>query len=395
MGTRPTRSNALLAFFRQYRRWVVAFFLSVIFFEAVISYTNYNQQQNVWKSISTLLRNEVNSANSYQISRALSDMEKEGWIKCVQLVETSNEIRIFYDTTTQSNCGYFSNKTDGSLTAINGSTWELSFATPENIWLFIVRFTIPFLIGFGLLYSYQFLSKQKKQQEAARLKMLLEKDFLLDITKQTRHDIASPIGALKLVVQKIDAPPEYLELLQGISDRIEGIFSHLKNIEHDSVITSPNMPLQLVSIDQLVSKIILEKEFEKNLPQSTIKSTILPTSVIANEIELGRILSNILNNAVESAKPDETLKIEIDSTRSDKYYTIRIKDNGKGMSPEVLAKAGTKGFSFGKPQSNSGIGLFHAKNTVQAFGGDLEVESKLCIGTTIQLRLRIEDTGTP
>jgi len=389
MGTWLNRQNALLAFFKNYKKWVLAFLLIVALFEAAISYINHAQQQNVWKSVATLLRNEVNSANSYQISRALSDMESENWIKCVKLVETTNESRIFYDTTTQSYCGYFATKTEGILTAINGSTWQMSFASPENIWLLIVRLITPFIVALILIYTFQILEKQRKQQEAARLRALIEKDLLLDLTKQTRHDIASPIGALKLVVQRIEVAPEYAELLQGITERIEGIFSQLKDVSDNSDVSAPKISLEVVALDKLVTSIVAEKENEWRLESGVISMNVSSINVISNWIELGRIISNLLNNAIEAKRIDAPLKIDIDFVQTKKTFILRVQDNGIGIAPEVLAKIGTKGFSFGKTKENSGIGLYNAIKTVQSFGGEFKIDSEFGIGTTIKILLKL------
>lgn len=387
MGTWRDRQNALL----KYKAWIFAFIAIVALLEAAATYANHVQNQNIWKSVASLLRNEVNSANSYQLSRALSDMEAENWIKCVKLTETTNGTRIFYDTTTKSYCGSFTAKTEGTLTAINGSNWTLSFASPENIWFLIVRLVIPFLVGLGLHYAYQVFEAQRKAQEAAKLRALLEKDILLDITKQTRHDIASPIGALKLVVQRIEVDPEYSEILQSIVERIDGIFAQLKDVGSESGIVGPKLDLEVVSLDKVFSGIVAEKVNEWSLSPGTIAAQFSPVEVIANQVELGRIISNILNNSIEARKPNEPLKISIETEAYKKNCKIRICDNGIGMDEEVLGKIGSKGYSFGKSKENSGIGVYNAIKTIRSFGGDLKVESQPGIGTTVSIYLKKND----
>lgn len=384
MGMWRDRQNVIL----KHKLWLFAFVAIVAFFEVAATYANHVQSQNIWKSVASLLRNEVNSANSYQISRALSDMEGENWIKCVKLTETSNGERIFYDTTTQSYCGSFAAKTEGTLSAINGSTWSLSFASPENIWFLVVRLVIPILVGFSLHYAYQIFENQRKAQEAVKLRALLEKDILLDLTKQTRHDIASPIGALKLVVQRIEVAPEYSEILQSIVDRIDGIFSQLKDVGNESDISVPKVNLEVVSLDKIVSAIITEKVNEWNLPVGTIVAQISPGDVIGNQIELGRIISNILNNAIEAKKEGEPLQISVIIESDKKNCVVRISDNGIGIDEEALSKVGSKGYSFGKTKENSGIGIYNAKKVIQSFGGELKIESSSGLGTTVSIYLK-------
>lgn len=92
MGTRRPQQNVVLNLFKKFKIWMITFITLVAFFEAFVSYINHTQQKNSWKGIATLLRNETNSANSYQMSRILSDLEKVGWIKCVKLIETTFDL---------------------------------------------------------------------------------------------------------------------------------------------------------------------------------------------------------------------------------------------------------------------------------------------------------------
>ena len=69
---------------------------------------------------------------------------------------------------------------------------------------------------------------------------------------------------------------------------------------------------------------------------------------------------------------------------------IRVIDSGKGISPENLQHVFEKSFSQGKA-NGSGIGLSHAKENIQNWGGSIEVESVLGVGTTLTIRLPIKD----
>lgn len=59
------------------------------------------------------------------------------------------------------------------------------------------------------------------------------------------------------------------------------------------------------------------------------------------------------------------------------------------MSKSTLNKLGQEGFTKGKNGSDSGFGLgfFHAKNTIQSFGGNIEVISNEGKGTIINISL--------
>ena len=69
---------------------------------------------------------------------------------------------------------------------------------------------------------------------------------------------------------------------------------------------------------------------------------------------------------------------------------ITIKDTGKGVPPELIAKLGIRGNTFHK-KGGSGLGLAHAKETLESFGGTLQIESKIGVGTTLTLLLPKEE----
>lgn len=392
MGAGARKQTALLVFIKQFKFWIFAFLAVVVLLEISLSYVNHLQQQSTWKSVASLLRNEVNSSNSYQISRALSDMEQEGWIKCVKLSETSNDTRIFYDTTSQSYCGVFASKTHGELKAINGATWDMSFASPENLWLHGMRLLLPLLTLLIQVLLFNYLNKQRKQQEAIRLRVQLEKDFLLDVTKQTKHDIASPIGALRIVVKRLDIPAEYSEMLQQIVERIDGIFGQLKNAsEQEEKSEVDNESLELVPLDKLLIQIVKEKLSEWSLLPNVISLDVAPNYIVANGTALGRVISNILNNSIEAKKDSEPLRIRVESQVDEKFCTLKFVDNGKGIESDVLTRIGEKGFSYGKPSRghNMGIGVYNSIKTIQSFGGRFTIASEAGVGTTVSMTLKI------
>ena len=65
---------------------------------------------------------------------------------------------------------------------------------------------------------------------------------------------------------------------------------------------------------------------------------------------------------------------------------IEVKDNGKGIPPEVLAKLGQKGETYGKAGGN-GLGLYHARTTIEGWGGSFKIESVPGKGTAVLITL--------
>ncbi len=92
------------------------------------------------------------------------------------------------------------------------------------------------------------------------------------------------------------------------------------------------------------------------------------------------MISNLINNAVESIETKGRVHLKVFSTS--KKIEVVITDNGKGIPPEILKKLGERGLSFGKTHGN-GLGLHHAKTTIGSWGGQLNINSEVGIGTNI------------
>src|SRR5262249_35504432 len=65
---------------------------------------------------------------------------------------------------------------------------------------------------------------------------------------------------------------------------------------------------------------------------------------------------------------------------------ISVHDDGKGIQADLIAGLGKQRESHGKA-GGSGLGLWHARTCVEAWGGRLEIESAVERGTTVSIIL--------
>jgi anti-sigma regulatory factor (Ser/Thr protein kinase) len=102
------------------------------------------------------------------------------------------------------------------------------------------------------------------------------------------------------------------------------------------------------------------------------------------KIEFQRLLSNLLDNAVEALQGEGQVSVLL-STHNE-FITIGISDTGIGIPKELITKLGQRGVTVGKI-NGLGLGLFHARTTIESWGGTLNIQSELGKGTTIQIQL--------
>ena len=67
------------------------------------------------------------------------------------------------------------------------------------------------------------------------------------------------------------------------------------------------------------------------------------------------------------------ISITTKKEQDNKAITIRVKDNGKGIDPEIIPRLFTK-FAT-KSETGTGLGLFISKSIVEAHGGRIWAEN--------------------
>ncbi len=110
---------------------------------------------------------------------------------------------------------------------------------------------------------------------------------------------------------------------------------------------------------------------------------IIYTVALKNKFELNTHF-NLINNAVESIENNGRVTVSL--VQSENYAVISIVDNGHGIPSKILNSLGRRGKTFGK-KDGSGLGLYHARKTVESWNGHLKIHSEPRGGTTVSVML--------
>jgi signal transduction histidine kinase len=212
-----------------------------------------------------------------------------------------------------------------------------------------------------------------------------------ELAHQVAHDIRSPLTMLNMITS-VDSSmsDEHKKLLKAAAARINNIASDLLHEHREKNVTSYNTTNLVLPI---LKKIIMEKTLTKNNDLITIKLITENNSQTVftkmNPNELGRILSNIIDNSIEASNGKRVL-INVTLSVKENNFSISIRDNAKGIPSHLIGKVGTKGFTFDKIGGN-GLGLFHASSTIEKNNGRISIKSALNTGTSITIELPKSD----
>ncbi len=224
-------------------------------------------------------------------------------------------------------------------------------------------------------------------------------DALITMASQVSHDIRSPLAAMNMVIGQLANIPEAQRLvIRNSVNRITDIANTLLAKSKEQKAEASGGPtktetasmLQVELLPALVDSIVSEKriQFRDKIGieiEGDFKNSY-GAFVKISTTEIKRTISNLVNNSVE-AFPEAKGQVVISVCKNSDNVILSVKDNGKGMPPHILEKLGQIGVSHGKDgtQSGSGLGVYHAKATVEGSGGKFEVSSKEGLGTTFTM----------
>ena len=249
-------------------------------------------------------------------------------------------------------------------------------------------------------------SKVQLAQQLAEARTQIARDeknaTFAEVALEVAHNLRSPLAALELKLHEIQVSPESkaMELRDAIH-RIRDIANQLvltgqkarKDSDPAASAPSPSKePYDDVLVPILVDSIVSEKRLEYRAQNGVrIRFDMLPSAYgLFARIQPGvfrTVLSNLINNAVEAGTENRVeIIVRVEPGAETGQINVTVDDNGIGTPDEVLAAIGNRRVSAGKAHG-SGIGLVHAHESVARWGGVLQLERRLPVGTRASVTL--------
>lgn len=259
------------------------------------------------------------------------------------------------------------------------------------------------LLSLGLASRIKRLKEEKLQSElhaveaerrlAESRKQLEKQVAVADLASQVAHDIRSPLAALDSVIKDVSQLPEEKRIIvRSAVSRIHDIANDLIDRNRETTVAAVETAAEPATRELLssqVASLVTEKRLQS---RSRIGIAIESRSDASSyglfaEIqprEFKRVLSNLIDNGVEALPGKGAVSVVL--ARVGDRIQLRIEDDGRGIPHELLSKLGQRGQTFGKP-GGLGLGLYHAKTCVEAWGGSLKISSQVDKGTTVSIEL--------
>ncbi len=210
------------------------------------------------------------------------------------------------------------------------------------------------------------------------------------IAAQVAHDIRSPLTALEMIITRLPEIEESKYIL--LRDSINHIRDITNNLDKKNVLPeSAEFQDASIQIAVLLDYVISERRAAFSNPSICILHDFSAEAygffVQADRSEMKRILTNLINNSYEAVL-NHGNKITIALHKNNEHVEIIISDNGSGISDEISASLFARGFTTKK--SGSGLGLFHAKETLSQWGGKIELHNNISQGAFATITLPLQ-----
>ncbi|MGC8865866.1 MAG: two-component system sensor histidine kinase NtrB [Bacteroidales bacterium] len=182
-------------------------------------------------------------------------------------------------------------------------------------------------------------------------------------------------------------PYGYLEKMRSELRRAQEILRHLMYPESTTESTA-------LRVDQYVESLV--NTIKEIAPQniSIEFNPGCPYIINISPIDLGRILRNLVKNALEAIGNSpgriqlKTEKSNPDNTQGDREFVkIEVSDNGPGISEPMKENIFQPFFTTHKDNGGTGLGLYSVQTTVKQYGGVIDFKSHPGVGTTFVVYL--------
>jgi PAS domain S-box-containing protein len=204
------------------------------------------------------------------------------------------------------------------------------------------------------------------------------------------HEINNPLGLIALEVhharEQLHDPAalsaslgEIEKAVKRCADIVNGVLGFARRqtsqLEHADVNAAARAAYEATRDASRKAGVEVRLDLDSKVP-----------SLLMNPTDVEQVLVNLIDNALYASAPGS--EIRVTSACADGHLTVQVRDHGRGMSDEELARACEPFFTT--RLNGTGLGLSICHGMVASHGGALNIESAPGEGTTITLDFPID-----
>ena len=263
----------------------------------------------------------------------------------------------------------------------------------SSIKLIIPTFIFTFILFCTFVYTIVIAFRQKKLTE-------MKNDFINNLT----HEFKTPISSISLAAQMLndDTVRKSPTMLQHIStvimDETKRLRFQVEKVLQMSMFDRHKSSLRLQDVDANQAIENITKTFKLKVERYggnlTASLNATDSTIMVDEMHFTNVIFNLLDNAVKYRQEDRPLQLNV-TTRdiSGNRLEIVVSDNGIGIKKEDIKRIFEKFYRVSTGNRHDvkgfGLGLAYVEKMIQAFKGEIKVESEFNQGTKFIITLPI------
>ena len=209
-----------------------------------------------------------------------------------------------------------------------------------------------------------------------------------DLIAWVSHDLQTPLTSVRAILEAladgvVEEPGMVKRYLNTAQRDVMSLSALIDDLLHMSQLDAGGFPLHSApaSLSDLVSDTLesfsqLSQHQQVQL-EGEVSTDVDP--VLMDTQAIGRVLNNLISNALEHTPPGGTIHVE--ARRTGAGVEVTVADSGKGIRSEDIPHIferfyrGDPSRSRNRVTGGAGLGLAIARGIVRAHGGDIRVES--------------------
>lgn len=209
------------------------------------------------------------------------------------------------------------------------------------------------------------------------------------------HDLQAPLRTitahLQLLQRKIGArlSADELPSLEFPINAAMRMHQLVRDLLTYSQVSTNERKLEEVNCEEILADSLEDLNSEIKESGTVVTHDPLPT-LMADPIQFGQLLSNLISNAIKYRREEEAPRIHVGVRRDDAQWHFWVKDNGEGI-PEEYQGDVFKLFRrlHGDDRPGSGLGLAICQRIVDHLGGRIWLESAPDKGSTFHFTVAV------
>ena len=213
------------------------------------------------------------------------------------------------------------------------------------------------------------------------------------------HELRTPLTLLRGYIEVFDEEigpslsPELQKFMRQMDASAESLTAFVDNILNVAKIEDNQLTLQLhqESWGDIMTAAVNDMQLRAGVRGITIQAEISPDLPPAgtDRYSAYEVLANLLDNAIKYSKAGDTVTVSA-TVSKDGLIETSVRDTGTGIDTAILPHLFTKFYRSHQTRAQvggTGLGLYLAKQIVEAHGGNIWVRSKPGEGSTFSFTM--------